>query len=145
MQLDNMILQRQFYFSVCCRRSNLKNPRSNSFKIGAHFKEQLLKKNVLKIFLNKYFCMFCFIKVFVFSVRTSKDTKTYLNTSKSKSVIKNCRHVFFVTLHHNMLKLKISGNYYRLMEVKLKLVKKISKYRAYFTQLHNMSKLRCRD
>ena len=64
--LNNMNLLRGFYLSIYYH-SNLKNLRGNSFKIGAHFKEQPLKTTCAHDFLKKC-CCFCSIKAFVFSV-----------------------------------------------------------------------------
>ena len=74
--VDNTSLLRWFYTNVNCSSANLKNLLHNSFKTDGYFQEQLLKKNkkqtVSTILFKK---VFCFKKLFVFSVPTSKDTK----------------------------------------------------------------------
>ena len=54
--------------------SNLKNLWGNAFKIGTYFKEQPPKKLGPQFFKETF--GFCFIKFFVFSISTTKDTKT---------------------------------------------------------------------
>ena len=74
-RLNKMSLLRGFYVSIYCRSTNLKNIWNNPCKIDVRFvKKQPLKKSAPTIFFKKCFCL---MKVFVFSVPTSKDTETY--------------------------------------------------------------------
>ena len=67
-----------------CANNNLKNFPCSPFKIGVHFKEQLLKKTVPTIFLK----MFLFYESFCIFSRTSKDTKTFKISQKVKTYTK---------------------------------------------------------
>ena len=73
---------------------NLKNLRSNSIKIGANSKEQLLKKIIKKFFLIKGFCTF------------SIDNNIISEISQKIKTIKIHKYSFFKTVYYIMLKLK---------------------------------------
>ena len=81
-----------FFLTVHCTCSNLKNLHVIFLKV----------MHVLKIFF-KMFC-FCFVKsFFLFSVLTSKDTKTYSisNMSKSKNVEnEDIVFYYFLSFYH---------------------------------------------
>lgn len=73
---------------------NLKNLGSNSIKIGANSKEQLLKKIIKKFFLIKGFCTF------------SIDNNIISEISQKIKTIKIHKYSFFKTVCYIMLKLK---------------------------------------
>lgn len=73
---------------------NLKNLRSNSIKIGANSKEQLLKKIIKNFFLIKGFCTF------------SIDNNIISEISQKIKTIKIHKYSFFKTVCYIMLKLK---------------------------------------
>ena len=137
MWLDNNEPSKRFLFKCMLHEDQFKNRRGNSFKTGAYFKEQLLKKTFLSIFF--FFLMFLFYKGFCIFSTNFKDI---WNISDSKN--KKLQTQFFATLHRNLLKSK--NNWKNFSSTKSSVLgEKINKFHAYFTQLHKMSKLWCRN